>query len=457
MPEALHDPAKPELRREIGLRDLVLFNIAAVLGIRWLAAAAHSGSGSVTLWVLAAALFFIPSALAVGRLSRLFPEQGGLYVWTKRCFGDWHGFLAGWCYWLSNLFYFPTLLLAGVGMAVYTLGPRHVWLVENRTYMLGTSLFLLWFALLSHLTGVRRAKWTQNLGGLSTYAAGAFLILTGLVAWLKSGPATTLDVIPQWNWEKVNFWSQIAFAFSGLELGAVMGGEIRNPDRTIPRAALISGAAITAFYILGTLAMLALMRPQDINVMTGLAQAGQAASERLGFSWLAPLLAIFISIGIMGQLGAWIGGSARVPFVIGLDCYLPPAFGKLHPKWGTPYVSLLTQGIACTVFLLVMLLGEDLQIGYQLLVNMTVVTTFIPLLYIFLCAWKVGARVTAACGIFTTLCGIGFSLIPPSGTSVWSFEAKLLGGCVLLVIAGRMAYQKGLRYQAARRAETNPC
>jgi amino acid transporter len=317
--------------------------------------------------------------------------------------------------------------------------------------MLGTSLFLLWFAIFSHLTGVRRGKWMQNLGGLSTYAAGALLIVTGLLAWLRSGPATTLDVIPQWNWEKVNFWSQIAFAFSGLELGAVMGGEIRNPDRTIPRAAWISGAAITAFYILGTLAMLALLRPQDINIMTGLAQAGQAASERLGFAWLAPLLAILISVGIMGQLGAWIGGSARVPFVIGLDCYLPPAFGKLHPKWGTPYVSLLTQGIVCTVFLLVMLLGEDLQIGYQLLVDMTVVTTFIPLLYIFLCAWKVGARVTAACGIFTTLCGIGFSLIPPSGTtSVWSFEAKLLGGCVLLVIAGKMAYQKGLRYQAAQ-------
>ena len=107
----------PALRREIGLWDLVLFNIAAVVGIRWLAAAAQAGSGSITLWLVAAALFFVPSALAVATLSARFPKEGGIYVWTKEGFGDWHGFLCGWCYWLSNLFYFPNLLLAGIGMA----------------------------------------------------------------------------------------------------------------------------------------------------------------------------------------------------------------------------------------------------------------------------------------------------------------------------------------------------
>ena len=446
MPEESHDHSPPELRRELGLRDLVLFNIAAVIGIRWVAAAARSGPGSLSLWVLAAALFFVPSALAVSRLSRLYPEEGGLYIWTKRSFGDWHGFLAGWCFWLSNLFYFPNLLLSGVGMAVYTLGPRYTWLAESHAFMIPASLVLLWVALLAQLTGVRRGKWIQNLGGTATYLAGAMLIFAGLASWWKAGSATPLRVLPAWDWDHVNFWPQIAFAFGGLELGAVMGGEIRDPGRNVPRAAWIGGAAIAGLYLLGTLALLVLVPSQQVNVMTGLAQAGQIAAGRLGFVWFAPLLAVLITAGVAGQFGAWVAGAARVPFVIGLDRYLPPVFSRLHPKWGTPHFSLLLQGAACTAFLVVMLAGETLQTGYQLLVDMTVVTYFVPFAYIFLSAWKAGLRLSAACGLFTTLCGFAFSLVPPGGaTSLWSFELKLLGGCALLVLAGRMTFSRAAR------------
>ena len=101
--------SRPALARELGLRDLVLFNIAAVAGVRWLAAAAKAGPSSISLWLLAAAFFFVPSALAVSRLTVKLPEEGGLYAWAKASFGDWHGFLCGWCYWLSNLFFFPAL------------------------------------------------------------------------------------------------------------------------------------------------------------------------------------------------------------------------------------------------------------------------------------------------------------------------------------------------------------
>src|SRR5580658_5591036 len=138
-----------QLRRELGLRDLVLFNIAAVIGIRWLAAAAHTGPVSITLWLLAAAFFFIPSALAVAALSARFPQEGGIYIWTQQGFGDWHGFLCGWCYWLSNLFYFPNLLLAGVDMAGYALG-----FSEAKIYVISTSLVILWIGLLTNIFGL---------------------------------------------------------------------------------------------------------------------------------------------------------------------------------------------------------------------------------------------------------------------------------------------------------------
>ena len=109
-----HQPhrARPRLPRTLGLRDLVLFNIVAVLSLRWLATAAAAGPSSLTLWVLAALLFFVPQGLAVSDLSARYPEEGGIYFWTKRTFGEGHGFLCGWCYWVNNILYYPNLLMS---------------------------------------------------------------------------------------------------------------------------------------------------------------------------------------------------------------------------------------------------------------------------------------------------------------------------------------------------------
>lgn len=428
--------AAPALRRELGLRDLILFNIAAVTGVRWLAAAAHTGPGSISLWLLAAVFFFVPSALAVAALSRRFPEQGGIYVWTRRGFGDWHGFLCGWCYWLSNLFYFPSLLLAGVGMAGSALG-----FGENPAWIIAVSLAILWIASITNIIGLRIGKWTENLGALSTYLVSALLVAFGVVVWMRFGSATTLSILPEWNLNKLNFWSQIAFAFGGLELGTIMGGEIRNPEKTVARAAWIAGGCIVAFYIVGTVAMLVLLPPDRISTVTGLVQAAAAAGQRLGWGWPPLVLASAICLGVTGQLGAWIAGSARLPFVIGIDRYLPPVFSRLHPRWRTPHFSILILSGACTIFVILMQAGENLRTGYQLLVDMTVITYFVPFLYLFGTAWKYGERLSGAAGVLVTVVAVVLSFIPPPGvSSVWMFELKLAGGFVLLAATARICF-----------------
>ena len=415
------------------------------MGIRWLAAAAHTGPISITLWVLAAGMFFVPSALAVAALSSRFPDEGGIYIWTKQAFGDWHGFLCGWCYWLSNLFYFPNLLLAGVDMAGYALG-----LSEAKVYVISVSLAILWVGLATNIFGLSIAKWANNAGGMATYLAGALIIVFGAIVWARQGPATPIRLTPHWDLEKVNFWSQIAFAFGGLELGAILGGEIRNPRRNVPRAAWISGTCIAAFYILGTVAMLTLMRPERINILTGLVQAAAEAGTRLGSPWLGNVMIVLILLGVAGQLGAWIGGCARLPFVIGLDRYLPPAFSRLHPRWRTPHVSILAQGVACTVFVVALQAEENLHNGYQLLVDMSVLTYFIPFLYLFATGWRYGGKWSAAMGLFVTIVSMIVSLVPPEDVhSVWLFEFKLMAGCAVLIGAAWGTFRWALRKQAS--------
>ena len=160
-------------------------------------------------------------------------------------------------------------------------------------------------------------------------------------------------------------------------------------------------------------------------------------------------MVLLILIGVAGQLCAWIGGCARVPFVIGLDRYFPPLLARLHPRWGTPHMAILVQGVVCTVFVAALQAGENLRVGYQLLVDMTVIVYFIPFLYMFAVSWKYGRKWSAAMGILVTVISIVVSLIPPSDVrSVWLFEFKLLAGCAALIVAARIMFEIALRRRA---------
>lgn len=432
---------QPALPRELRLWHLVLFNISAVAGVRWLAAAAHAGPGSLTLWLLAVLAFFLPSALVVSSLSARFPEEGGFYVWTKRAFGDWHGFLAAWLYFVSNILYFPTLLLSGVAMASYMFGQSGIRYSENPMYAIPVTLAALWLGFLANLVGLRVGKWPGLLGGGSTYVVAALLCLFAMSAVWRYGSATHFQFIPEASWGNLNFWSQIALAMTGLELAPILGGEIHNPGRNIPRAAWISGVGCAAFYMAGTAALLALLPPDRISAMTGLAQAGDVAGTRLGASWLSPCFALLITVGVVGQLTTYIAGNTRLPFAIGLDHYLPPAFAKLHPRWRTPHVSILTQGILSSFFLVLMELGENLRAAYQILVDMVVIATLIPFVYIFACGFKFGQRWAGTAGACIATAAVILSASPPPGVaSVWLFELKVIGGTMLLALAGRWIF-----------------
>jgi amino acid transporter len=426
------------MRRALGLPDLVLWNIVTVVGLRWVAVAAHTGPGSIALWVSAGLLFFIPSALVVAGLSRRFPEQGGLYVWTREVFGPWHGFLCGSCYLLSTLFYLPTLQLSGLAMGAVAFG-----FAQDKWIMVGLSLGIVWAMLGANLVGMGVGKWAIDVGGIATALVGALLIGAGAFAWLRGGPATPAppaSLVPHWDWQKLNFWSQIALAFTGLELGAIVAGEIRDPERTIPRAAWLSGLAITALYIGGTIAVLGLVAAEHVDIMAGIVQAGQAAGGQFGVPGLSAAIALLILVGTAGGFGSWLSGCARLPFVIGVDRYLPPAFARLHPRWGTPYWALIGEGIVCSVFLIISIAGETLRAGYQTLVDLTTITTMVPFLYIFAAALKCGQRVSAACGLGVTALAIVLVCVPPEGASWW-YEAKLIGGCAVVFAAARINFR----------------
>jgi amino acid transporter len=434
---------QPALKRELRLWHVVLFNISAVAGVRWLAAAAHAGPESLVLWLVAALAFFLPCALVISSLSQKLPEEGGLYVWAKKAFGEWHGFLCAWLYFISNIAYFPTLLLAGVAVASYLFGPAGIRYAEDVRVGIPATVAALWLTFFLNLVGLKSGKWASLLGAAASYLIAALLVVFGIEVVLRHASATRFHFVPQLNFDSLNFWSQIAFAFVGLEVAPILGAEIHDTRNVIPRAALISGIGCAAFYMAGTWALLVMLTPEQISPLTGLAQAGQLAGQRFGASWLSPAFALLVVISLLGQLTTFVAGNTRLPFALGIDHYLPPAFAKLHPRWGTPYVSILVQGLFSTILLLAMQMGETLRAAYQILVDLCLIATFLPFVYIFASGFKFGQRVAGSVGCAVTVLAIVLSAVPPPGiASVWIFELKVVGGALLLALAAWPIYAR---------------
>jgi glutamate:GABA antiporter len=462
------DPKK-QLRRVMGFWDVLLFNIATVLGPRWIAAAAHNGTSSISLWVLTALLFFLPTTFIIVELSTRFPEEGGLYIWSKRAFGEFHGFVAGWTYWVYTFFYFPGLLMASAAMGAYIGGGGAASLAQSRTFLICGSFLLLLVAVFLNIIGLNIGKWLQNAGGVGTYLPLLMLAGLGGYLWHTRGPVTHFsrsNILPAWNWDTVNFWPQIAFAFVGLELVSAMSEEIREPRKTFPRAIFASGLLIALIYVAGTFAVLALLPADAVDPKSGVFQALASGSAMLGIGIFGVMAAILAAVGNAGGVGSTVAGVARIPFVVGIDRYLPAAFGKIHPRWKTPWISILVQAAISGTILLVIQVNETANSAYQILVDAGTILYFIPFLYMYAAVIKLAYRpdraasenvvlipggkfgvwLAGSLGFLVVLGGIALSLIPPGESSnKWLFEAKLVGGTLGGVLIGLVLYFRGAR------------
>ena len=411
------------------------------------------------LWVLAALFFFLPMGLAVSALSVRHPEEGGIYAWTKRAYGDKHGFICGWCYWVNNLLYYPNLLLATAAIGTYALGRGGTGLENELSFVLPATLAMLWFAALVNIVGVGTGRWLQNIGGVSLFFPGIILVALGAVAVATRGSANpfTLDSLTPdlGDFGAVSLWASIAFAFTGLELAPTMAGEVKDPQRTLPRAVWLAAPGIAGLYLLGTAAVLWLVPRAEINIVTGFLQAIDAGSQILGagFAWLSTAAAAFMVIGNLGGVGAWLSGPARVAFTIGIDAYFPRAFGKIHPRFRTPYVAILVQAAFGTLFLLLSVVGRGTTVAtaYVILLDTMLLVYFIPLLYMFGAYIRLERRHASPLGRFrvsavgvsgaaVTLIAMIVACVPPTDANVALFEAKVLGGALFFVVGGMVLY-----------------
>ncbi|NND88972.1 MAG: amino acid permease [Flavobacteriaceae bacterium] len=392
------EASQPRLKKALGLRDLILLNIACVVGLSSLTQAAQFGWGSFVLWIAAMVFYLIPSGLMIIDLNSRVPGEGGFYLWTKTAFGEKHAFIAAWCYWLSNIVWFPAVLLTIVLSSLYIFGDQYLDLKEDFWVAGIISLIVLWATILLNIYGLKFGKWLQNIGAIALWLLFGLLFVVALYAFFTVGSAQPFEsskLIPDWtDWGIIPFFAAITFSFGGLELSSVMAGEVKKASKNIIRSVIISAVIIAILYAIGTFSLLVIIPEGDLQIVDGIAQTFYVMDTRIGFPYLGMIGAILVTLSTLGLFASWTTGTARLPFVIGIDRYLPPVLGKIHPRYGTPHIALWVQGILISILLLVAISGTLVEEAYVYLYDMSVLLYFIPFIYMFLALWKHNRRNT---------------------------------------------------------------
>ena len=458
------------LIRALGRRDLVLLFVVAVFNLNVVPSIAANGGVTIWLWIISLLLFFFPQGIAVIELAHRYPGEGGVYLWAKEVFGDFHGFLSGWCYWTNNMLYVPTVMLYFVGVSVYVLGPGHLKLAESTTFAASASIALLIFLTVLNVLGLGVGKWINNLGAIGTFIAAAVLIGLGVVVWSRFG--TTISAadfkIPADPRFVLNSFGVICFGLVGLELASVMGDEIQDPRRTLPGAVAWGGVLSGVLYVGATLTLLIAVG-KNVNVLQGIVQAVTHMAGQVGVGWISVPFALMLSLSIAGIGSAWMGGSARIPFVAGLDSYMPSWLGKVHPKYATPHAALIVQAIVSGLLVLanffgwwfwnklagILGLAQSLYLTpagagevFQKLLSLAVVLQLVPFVYMFGALLKFAVTEPApkgqygrtalflagGSGLLTTILGIALVFFPAQQiTSLWSYEIWMVGGTLFFI------------------------
>ena len=459
------------LRQTLGFRDLLLFYVATTFSLRWMATAAATGPSALVVWLMAAGGLFVPLVFATIELSSRYPQEGGIYVWSREAFGPFAGFMTGWLYWCTNLPYFPSLLYFAAGNLLFAGGTSWQRLSTSPTYFVTASLIGLVVAVYLIVVGLQVGKWLNNVGALASWVVAGALVLFGAVAFMRFGSATPMPLrsfVPMVSVKDLVLWSTMAFAYGGIESASSMGEEITDARRTVPRAVVVAAISIALLYLAGTFSVLIAVPREQVSGLQGIMQALETMGARVGAAWLTPLLALMVTVSSIGGVGGWFAAVARLPFVAGIDRFLPRAFGRIHTTWRTPHVALLTQAAIAVLFTVLGQAGTSVRGAYDALISMSIVTYFIPFLFMFAALIRVqrvdagpevhrvpGGPVAAvllgSLGFLTTAVSIVLACIPAEDDPNKRLAVvKVVGSSVALVVIGVWVYGIGRRRAATR-------
>ncbi|MBS0629017.1 MAG: amino acid permease [Verrucomicrobia bacterium] len=442
-------------KKTLGFFQLVMINVIAVDTIRTLPFAAEYGFTLVFFYLVAGALFFIPSALVSAELGTGWPNTGGIYVWVREAFGKRFGFLIIWLNWIYNLFWYPTIMALVVGAFAYLIDPA---LATNKVYMASAILISFWGLTLLNCLGMRFSSVFSTVGSIvGTLLPMTLVIILGII-WITSGHPTEISFSASTFFPRaesgnnIAFLSNILFGLLGLEMAATHAAEMRDPLRDYPKSLFTSVFIILGSMIFASLAIAIVVPRHELSLVTGIMQAFAVFVDSFNLPWLLPSVAFFIILGGLSSVAAWIIGPTKGIMVASRDGSLPIWVGKTNNN-GVPITVLLMQGLIVSVLCLVFVFMPTVNSSFWLLSAMTAQLALIVYIALFAAGIKLhyrrpdvkrsykipggnkGIWIVCSMGIFACLAVIILGFIPPKQMnikSVLAYELTLIGGIAIL-------------------------
>lgn len=441
-------------KKSLSIFGLVMINVIAIDSLRSLPITAEYGFSSVFFYLLAAVLFFIPTALVAAELATGWPETGGVYIWVREAFGNKLGFVTIWLQWFYNICWYPTIMSLIAATLAYCINPS---LVDNKIYMLTVIMAVFWGATLVNSFGMRASSLLTNFcATIGTLIPMLFIIILGII-WMSTGKPIHLHFsakafLPNiTNIHSLVLLTVVLYSLVGMEMSASHANDVKNPQRDYPIAMIWSIIIILITLILGTLAIGIVVPVDKLNIVSGLLQAYQIFFKAFHLEWMMPIVALVIACGAIGGAAAWMIGPSKGILMASQDGNLPKALGKLS-KHQAPVRVLILQGIIFTVLCTVFLLMPTFSSGFWALTDITSILALFVYLAMFSAAirlrykfphvkrsftipgGKVGLWITCLFGLLTSLFVIILGFLPPSQIPVGNvgrYETIIITGVIV--------------------------
>ena len=311
-----------------------------MVGSSWVGVAAGLGRAQALTWIAAMVVFYVPMAASVICLNRVWPLEGGLYVWAQRAYGNLGGFLTAWNLWVYGVSITVTILYATPTELSYLIGPSAAGLPENHFASLAITTTLILLITLTALRGLAVGKWIHNIGGIAILLVYFGLILLPLWGYWRHMPihwSAAPTQLPPASLRSLAFFGQMIFgALCGLEYIAILAGESKQAARSIGQSVWVSSPIICAMFILGTSSVLAFSRPGHIDFIAPIPQTVRIALGNRGIGSLLAVTAILlVQMRLLAAASFLFTGVTRLPMAVGWD--------NLVPAWFTPPSSALAN------------------------------------------------------------------------------------------------------------------
>ena len=331
------------------------------------------GSISIVGWLFTATGALILAKIFSNFSKKLKGKSGGPYIYSKVVFGDFIGFLVAWGYWISCWVNNAAIAVAIVS-ALSFFFPE---LVTNPFYATLTGLSFIWVFTFTSSKGIKSSGNIQILTTIAKLIPLVLIILFGFFIF-------DLEIFPEFNLTDQNDFEILPvvavmtlYAFLGLECASIPAENIKNPEKTIPKATMVGTLISTLIYILSTIVLFGIIPAENlVNSPAPFAEAG----EIIGGKYFGFLISAGAAISAIGALNGWILITSYMPMTMANDRLFPKVFAKKNKK-GFPYLSLLLGSIL-TSFVMTMNYTDGLVDRFEFLILLTTLSTLIPYFFV---------------------------------------------------------------------------